>query len=46
MMDNSQFTITTAVSQLPCYNADNNEADIIQDSSFDFDGYVRTFNQL
>lgn len=38
-MDNSLLTITTAVPQLPCYNADNNEADITEDDSFDFNGY-------
>ena len=35
-MDNIQLTTMTNVPQLPCYN---NEADIIKDDSFSYDGY-------
>lgn len=35
-MDNIQLTTMTDVPQLPCYN---NEADIIKDDSFSYDGY-------
>ena len=35
-MDNIQLTTMTNVPQLPCYN---NEADIIKDDAFSYDGY-------
>ena len=38
-MDNIQLATMSAIPQLPCYDLNNNETDVVEDDSFSYDGY-------
>ena len=38
-MDNIQLATMSAIPQLPCYDLNNNETDVVEDESFSYDGY-------
>lgn len=38
-MDNIQLATMSAIPQLPCYDLNSNETDVVEDDSFSYDGY-------